>query len=54
MGLCVDLGHHLNHLECTSFDTMMADHGYMIAVALIPLLTVQVFVVMNEGDSSNK
>ena len=46
--------HHLNYLECTSFDPMSAEHGATIAVALIPLLSVQVRVVENEGGSSDK
>ena len=50
LGLCVDPSHHLNHLECTSFDPMSAEHGSTIAAALIPLLSVQVHVVENEGD----
>ena len=54
LGLRVDPSHHLNHLECTSFETMSAEHGATIAVALIPLLSVQVRVVENEGGSSDK
>ena len=53
LGMC-DPSHHLNHLECTSFDPISAEHGATIAAALIPILTVQVHVVENEGESSNK
>ena len=54
LGMCVDPNHHLNHLECTSFDPMSAEHGATIAAALTPALTVQARVVENEGESSNK
>ena len=54
MGLRVDPSHHLNHLECTLFVPMPAEHGAIIAAALTPLLTVQVRVVENEEESSNK
>ena len=53
LGLRVDSRNHLNHLECTSFDLMSVEHSATIAVALIPLLTVQVRVVENEWESSN-
>ena len=46
--------HHLNHLDCTSFDPVSAELGAIITAALILLLTVQVHVVENEGESSNK
>ena len=34
-----------------SFSPMSAEHGSIIAAALIPLLSVQVHVVENEGES---
>ena len=46
--------HHLNHLECTSFDPMSAELGVITAAALMSLLAVQERVVENEGESSNK
>ena len=46
--------HHLNLLECTSFDPMSAELAAITAAALVPLLTVQVRVVENEEESSNK
>ena len=54
LGLRVDPSHHLNHLECTSFDPMSAEHGATIATALMPLPSAQARVVENEGGSSNK
>ena len=54
LGLRVDPSHHFNHFERTSFDPMSAEHGTTTTAALIPLLTAQVRVVENEGESSNK
>ena len=41
------------HLECSSFDPMSAEHDTAAAAAPVPLLTAQVRVVENEGESSN-
>ena len=41
------------HLECSSFDPMSAELGVVAATAPVPLLTAQVRVVENEGESSN-
>ena len=46
--------HHLIHLECTSFDPMLAELGSITAAVLMPLLIVQERDVENEGESSNK
>ena len=50
MGLRVDSNHHLNYLECTSFDPISTEYGATTTAVLIPLLTVQVHVVENEAD----
>ena len=41
------------HPECSSFDPMLEELGVIAATAPVPLLTAQVRVVENEGESSN-
>jgi len=44
-------GRYLSHLEASSFDPTSAELGVVAAAALVPLLTAQVRVVENEGES---